>query len=283
MGQFKMPYIVSKTVIYTDLDGTLLDDRYSFEAALPALSLVREKGIPLVLCSSKTRAEIEYYRGLLGNRDPFISENGGGIFIPDGYFNLEYEISNFELYGDKQYYLIRLGARYEDLRKALNELKADGFDIRGFGDMSVEEVAELTGLAIGEAKMSKERDFDEPFIFRGDENNAEKLFNSLKTRGINFTRGRFHHILGDSDKGRAVFMLNGLYRKKFDGVTTVAIGDSPNDIPMLMNVDLPVIVKKPGGGYDPSIDMPNLVRASRIGPDGWNEFVLDFLHDPYKV
>jgi len=81
---------MKKIIIFTDLDGTLLDNSsYSFEAALPALQLIKEKNIPLIICSSKTRKEIEHYRKKLYNLHPFISENGGGIFIPKGYFNFQ--------------------------------------------------------------------------------------------------------------------------------------------------------------------------------------------------
>ena len=72
-------------IIFTDLDGTLLDKKYSYESALPALALIESHKIPLVLCSSKTRSEIEFYRTKLNNDHPFICENGGGIFIPIGY------------------------------------------------------------------------------------------------------------------------------------------------------------------------------------------------------
>ena len=51
-----------KLIVFTDLDGTLLDSVYSFRKALPALKAVKEKNIPLILCSSKTRAEIEHCR-----------------------------------------------------------------------------------------------------------------------------------------------------------------------------------------------------------------------------
>src|SRR5512143_2726927 len=78
---------MTTTVIFTDLDGTLLHPKtYSFTEALPALELIRERGIHLVLCSSKTRAEIEVYRKRLHNEAPFIVENGGAIFVPVGYF-----------------------------------------------------------------------------------------------------------------------------------------------------------------------------------------------------
>jgi mannosyl-3-phosphoglycerate phosphatase len=50
---------MKKVIIFTDLDGTLLDySTYSFEKALPALQLVRERDIPLIICSSKTAKEV---------------------------------------------------------------------------------------------------------------------------------------------------------------------------------------------------------------------------------
>jgi HAD superfamily hydrolase (TIGR01484 family) len=49
----------SSLLVFTDLDGTLLDHHtYSFEPALPALNSLKEKNIPLIICTSKTRAEI---------------------------------------------------------------------------------------------------------------------------------------------------------------------------------------------------------------------------------
>jgi HAD superfamily hydrolase (TIGR01484 family) len=85
---------MKKLIIFTDLDGTLLDySTYSFEPALPALQLLKERDIPFIICSSKTKKEIEYYRKKIGNNHPFISENGGGIFIPKGYFMFEVQNS----------------------------------------------------------------------------------------------------------------------------------------------------------------------------------------------
>ena len=40
-----------------------------------------------------------------------------------------------------------------------------GINVQGFGDMSVDEVAALTGLTRDEAKLAKNREFTEPFIF----------------------------------------------------------------------------------------------------------------------
>lgn len=47
-------------VVFSDLDGALLDhETYEFDAARPALDRLRRDGVPLVLCTSKTRAEVE--------------------------------------------------------------------------------------------------------------------------------------------------------------------------------------------------------------------------------
>ncbi|MEW6162759.1 MAG: HAD-IIB family hydrolase [Nitrospirota bacterium] len=267
-------------IIFTDLDGTLLDySTYSFQGATSALELLKQKNTPLIICSSKTRKEIEYYRKKLHNHHPFISENGGGIFIPKGYFEFGVRSWGSELGVNEEndYQIIRIGTKYSDLRKAIEELRKEGFDVRGFGDMTIQEIAEIANMNIDEARMAKERDFDEPFIFVGAIHELPLLFDSIKAKGFNYTEGRFFHILGSDDKGRAVSILIELYKRKFGEIATIAIGDSLNDIPMLEKVDYPVIIRKPDGNYDPRIDIPNLIKADGIGPEGWNKVVLSLV------
>lgn len=267
-----------KLIVFTDLDGTLLDHyTYSFEKALPSLQLLKDKNIPLVICSSKTRKEIEYYREKLNNCHPFISENGGGIFIPKSYFKFGAWNSELGVKKEKDYHIISLGAKYYKLRKAIEELRKEGFNLKGFGDMTVEEVSEIANMTIDGAKMAKERDFDEPFIFEGDQEKLQKLLEAIKSKGFNYTQGRFFHILGNSDKGKAISILIDLYKNKIGTIETIAIGDSPNDIPMLERVDYPIIVQKSDGSYESRINIPNLIRAEGIGPEGWNRAIIDSL------
>ncbi len=270
---------MKRTVVFTDLDGTLLDARtYSFDAALPALGMLRERRIPVVICSSKTRAEIEHYRVKLHNGDPFISENGGAVFVPRGYFQSDTVLSALPEGDDEGRYLIlRLGARYQDLRRALAQLREEGFDVRGFGDMTAEEIAAATGLPLSEAAMAGKREFDEPFLARGDRRMREELAVSIEGKGFRITKGFFHHILGESDKGKAVSILAGMFRREYADVMTVALGDSPNDLPMLRSVDRPIIVEKPGGGYDLVLAAEDFERARGEGPEGWNSAVLKLL------
>jgi len=267
-----------KIIIFTDLDGTLLDSyTYSFKEALPSIRLLREKDIPLIICSSKTRAEIEYYRKKLKNEHPFISENGGGIFIPKGYFKIKSLDRRLRIVRRRNYDVIVLGSPYKDLCRAIQELRKEGYPVKGFSDMTTEEVAALTNLSVHEALMAKEREFDEPFLFEGDDAGIKKLGKAVMSKGFTITRGRFLHILGKNEKGIAVSILSELYKDTFSEILTVAVGDSPNDLPMLKKVDTPVVVQKPDGRYDPHINLPGIKRADDIGPKGWNKAIAEFL------
>ena len=114
---------MKKIIIFTDLDGTLLDAHsYSFERAQTALSFIKQKKIPLIICSSKTKREILHYRQKLDNHDPFISENGGGIFIPVGSLYSELKDMGVPVQIEDGYQSIHLGEQYKTLRKALKEI-----------------------------------------------------------------------------------------------------------------------------------------------------------------
>ena len=265
-------------IIFSDLDGTLLDAAdYSFAAAKPALELIRDRGIPLVLCSSKTRAEIEEYRWRLNNEHPFITENGGGIFIPRGYFSVPFEAITMD-----DYLHIQLGIPYTEIRRRFVALRERlGIKVRGFADMTDKEVAALTGLTRTEAALAKRRDFDETFVFDGPPD--ESFLKAIAADGLHWTQGQFFHILGDHDKGRAVKLLASLYRQEYGAITSIGLGDSLNDLPMLQAVDRPVLVQKSDGSLDARIELPNLLKTQHPGPFGWNESMLQLLAAPAQA
>ncbi len=104
----------TRLVIFTDLDGSLLDaDTYRYDAARAALEELTACQVPLVLCTSKTWAEVEPLRQELGNTDPFIVENGGGVYIPSSYFS---EMPAQVVQRD-HYHVIEFGAPYSRLRE----------------------------------------------------------------------------------------------------------------------------------------------------------------------
>jgi mannosyl-3-phosphoglycerate phosphatase len=264
-----------RLLVFTDLDGTLLDhESYSFEPALPALAVLKDNNIPLIVCTSKTRAEIELIRVQLNNLHPFISENGGAIFIPRNYF-LQMPHATRE---DADYSIIELGTPYSRLREVFNRIQsAFPGKLRGFGDSMPGEVAELCGLPLADAKLAMKRDYDEPFVVEG-EMPFDVLQEMASHSQLQVTRGgRFYHLMGNNDKGKAVHLLRDMYQNQSGHPTTVALGDSLNDLPMLEVVDYPILLKKHDGSYDPSVTLDNLILSRSSGPSGWSETLLELL------
>ena len=267
-------------LVISDLDGTLLAAAtYSYEAAAKALEKMRRMDIPLVLASSKTRAEMEPIRAALGNRGPFIIENGGAVYIPCGLF--PFSLPGTSLRGS--YYVKEFGTPYEELRAALKDMAhLLGRSMKGFGDMSVEEVSERTGLSHADALLSKQREYDEPFVIDGPAVYIEEFRHLAEARGLVCTRGgRFLHLLGPTDKGAACSYLIECYShmRPQPGKTlrSIGVGDSVNDLPMLKVVDQPILVQRADGTYDPDVQLAYLIRAPGIGPAGWNEAILHLL------
>ena len=262
-------------LVFTDLDGTLLDhETYSFEPALPALNLLQERNIPLVLCTSKTKAEIEPLRNQLKNTHPFISENGGALFIPKGYFCPEPETDR----QDNHYLTVEFGTQYSQLREVFKRMQsALPGKLRGFGDCTPDEIAELCGLSLSAAKLAMQREYDEPFIVEG-----KMPFDALQEiachSALQVTKGgRFYHLMGNNDKGKAVLLLREMYQGDSDHLKAIALGDSLNDLPMLKAVDYPVLVRKSDGSHDPAVKLDNILLTRNSGPSGWCEALLELL------
>ncbi len=268
------------TVVFTDLDGTLLDSKtYSFDAARETLDQLHTRSIPVVVVSSKTRAEIEPLRSQLHNEHPFIVENGGAVVVPAKYF--AFPLPDAIMSGG--YHLVELGTPYPQLRTALKDIEQKlGMDLRGYGDMTVDEVARETGLSRQDAELATQRDYDEPFLIIGGASAEHRVTEAITARGLSWTKGdRYFHLMGAQDKGRAVRYLTECYRRKAheEGaqLSTVAIGNSLNDAPMLAQADQAVLVQQADGSYAPGIDLPHLIHAPGPGPVGWSLAILSLL------
>jgi mannosyl-3-phosphoglycerate phosphatase len=255
-------------IIFTDLDGSLLnEDDYSFAGAAPALARIGRLGIPLIIATSKTRPEIEALQRELAISAPFIAENGGGIFFPAA--DRQRAIARGGR-GSGSGAVIPLGVPYAEIRAFLAGLP-DALRVRGFGDLTEQELAALAGLTPAQAALAKQRDFTEPFLLE-DAAVLPRLEGRAVQAGLQVVRGgRFHHLIGaGQDKGRAVRIVREIYRER-DGrqATAIGLGDSENDLPLLAAVDIPVLIPRPDGS-SPEVRLPGLIRALEPGSRGWN-------------
>jgi mannosyl-3-phosphoglycerate phosphatase len=261
----------SRLVIFTDLDGTLLERRtYDHREALPALDRLRAQYIPLVLCSSKTRSEQDELRARLGIKDPFIVEDGGAVYIERGYFKFRFADGRSR----GPYLVIEFGTPYTEVRRIVSVVAVEtGISLRGYGDMDAAAVAALTGLDIDSARRAMEREYEETLVIEPDSEALARLEEAFASHGLTMTRGSsFLGVKGTHDKGTAVRRLIELYRRQYGDVVSAGIGDSRNDGPLLAAVDLPYLVQKEEGGWE-DISIPRLRRITGVGPVGWRTAV----------
>lgn len=267
-----------RLVIFTDLDGTLLEYvTSSHRPAEVALRRLRELKVPLIFCSAKTRAELEGYRQRLRVPDPFIPENGGAVFIPAGCFEIPFTFQR----SAGEFRVIEIGWPITEIRRGLEAVRREtGIPFRGYGELTAEEISKRTGLSLEEAAKAMEREYDETVILERPEADDERFTRAVKARGLRCVHGGlFHHVMGPNDKGKAVQILSDLYRKTAGKpVRTAGLGDSRNDAPMLAAVDEPYQVQKPDGTWEP-LEVPGLKRVEGIGPAGWNRTVLALLSE----
>ncbi len=268
-------------IVVTDLDGTLLDHHsYSYAAAVPALQRLREQGIPLVLNTSKTRGELASLRRHLGISHPFVVENGSAVCLPAGYF--EPPPADIIRLDDDQCRVF--GVQYPQLLGLLDRLRPR-YRFTSFSQMSAEQLAGLCGLSVDRARQALDREFSEPLVWEDSEDALLSFKRELRSFGLATLRGgRFLHVLGRVDKGRAVAWLRQAYGASGGAeVRVLALGDSDNDIAMLQAADLAVVVRSPA--HEPPQFEPSGQRlvTEREGPLGWADSIhgwLDELDQP---
>lgn len=263
---------MKRIVVYTDLDGTLLDhDSYSWQPAAALLQRLRDRRIPVIPCTSKTRAELLPLRDSIGLNGPFIVENGAAVVLPEGFQSADRSAT----FADAEGYRVRafVDSRSHWLSLIEDVYAETGRVARGFSEMSAVEIAELTGLSLAAAERAAAREYGEPLQWLGGAEQCTAFIDAVLSRGgVVLQGGRFAHVSGQSDKGRALSWLQEQYAVQWgQRPISIAAGDSHNDIAMLETADWAVRVRSP------SHEPPALRRTTQVitstlrGPAGWAE------------
>jgi mannosyl-3-phosphoglycerate phosphatase family protein len=255
-------------IVFTDLDGTLLDHHsYSYQAALPAIHYLQAQKIPLVLTTSKTQAEVCLLQQELQLSSPFIVENGAGIYWPDSV--------------GQQPIAHSMCLPREHWLAVIEQLKPEfGQHFSHFAELSPKDIAELTGLSLADAERANQRAYGEPIHWYGDKSLKRLFIEQATSLGAKVLEGgRFLHMSGNVDKGKALQWVATRYQQLYaTQVQTLVLGDSQNDVAMLNAADKAVIVRSPVHS-PPELQRPPSLITQHLGPEGWFEAINYFIAD----
>ncbi|WP_339735113.1 HAD-IIB family hydrolase [uncultured Gimesia sp.] len=273
------PHNPRPLVVMTDLDGTLLDhDTYSYAPAVPVMERLKSEGIPLILNTSKTAAELNALREELQNSDPYVVENGSAIYVPSGYFAAKPD----EIAQKPGNEMHVLGALRTDILPIIQKIRTDEkFLFTGFADMEVAEVIAYTGLSETAATQAATREFSEPLIWQDSAHQLRKFEALIANHGLRLLKGgRFVHVIGACDKGKCLHWL----RERFtcsSGVQPVfvALGDSQNDVAMLNAADIAVIVRSSHQKPPDLEKQSSVIITEETGPQGWANALTQILDE----
>lgn len=235
------PSASRRIVVFADPDTLRNHNASSLSATRDALNALAGHGVVVVLWGDESRAELELIQQDLSIPHPFISENGGGLFLPSGYFA--------RLPSDARatagYAVIDFGRPYHHVADVLHEV-ADrlGVQVTSFRDLSITQVAEQRQLSLSQAALAKLREYDEPFrIASANPAVQSRLFTALRRAGLrSFAQGHYHHATGVADKAESIRTLTALYRQTWTEVVTVGLASDPFEICLLQAVDIPVVI-----------------------------------------
>ena len=268
---------MKRYLVFTDLDGSLLNhDDYDFTAALPAIQQLNDRSIPIIFTSSKTLDELRHIGELTGIQQPVIHETGCGITWPDGYFTHQP--------GNQH----SLCAPYEAITRLLAGLRNQHqYRFNGFHDLSIDEIAAITGLSHAQAKLARSRQYGEPVQWQDTDERLDTFRQQVEAAGFHLIQGgRFIHVMSPVNKASAIQWLVAQYRQSEPGTEwlTIGLGDSMNDQQLLEAVDFPYLVRNLHLTTQQAqlTHLPKIKLTKQCGAAGWNEAISGFLETIYE-
>ncbi len=260
-----------KTLLITDIDGTLIDHHtYSTKLAKKALDLLAKRNVSVVFCSSKTFDEQRHLQNKLGVNAPFIIENGSAIICPKHIFSKR--PAEFTEISDHHYQLTLAQGELAEIRRILHKINdLSERKLLGYADCTDKEIAEHTGLKGRSVTRAKNRWFTETLLSGTPQPEDLRILNDA---GFCASRGGRFFTIQDKEvnKGKGEQKLVELLEKEWkEKPSTLGIGDSPNDTSFLNTVNKAFLVQKHDGSWA-KMEISGLTKIDAIGPRGFLAF-----------
>lgn len=221
-------------LVVSDVDHTLLERPDETAAAGACLRQLQARGIPTLLASSKTFAEmVRFQQEAALEPQPFLFENGCGLGWPAA---------------DGRYEAVIRGGGIEALRHRLHQLRqAEGLRFTLLEELSLEAIEQRLELPPPLARLALERHASLPLVWEHDAAALERLRHCLAPEGLGAVQGgRLVHVGPRFDKGEALSLLLPWLGESGGPRRLLACGDSENDRALLEAADLALVFHPPG-------------------------------------
>lgn len=275
-------------IVSTDLDGTLLDHHsYSYEAARCGLRRCHDLGVPVIINTSKTYAEVVSLQNEIGLDAPLIVENGSALIAAEHHWLTMFDqaLDNYQRRPDGARQLV-FGVNRDQIIAFISETRKNyDWMFEGFNDWTPTQISQQTGLDMASAEQASLKEFSEPFIWNDSAAALTRFIRLAEKSGLTVLQGgRFYHLQGNTDKAKPLNWLKQNGRAALAGMSSgnctlnlICLGDSDNDVAMLNSADYPVCVRSPNADF-PAVSNQNSVYYTQgFGPVGWSEAVLSIL------
>lgn len=258
--------LYSPLMIITDLDGSLLDHHsYDWQPAQPWLDRLHTHHIPVVFCTSKTVIEVQILQQCMQLTPwPFICENGATVYINH----------KPHIMAAQQDHALNYTQICEEIS---NIQQQSHYKCVGFSNMSAQEVSQHTGLSLQHAQQAKMRSGSEPLLWQDSEQRRIAFTHALHTVGLDMIQGgRFWHVINQgANKAVALDYLLKHYSQKH--VTTIGLGDGPNDLQLLEYTDYAIVIKNHHSQHIQLKKQQHVKYTEGKGPIGWAEGLSYFI------
>jgi len=290
----------TSTVLYLAIDNLLPPHGTPNAGVEEFFEQLTRAGIPCIWLTAKTRLQIDEPRRKLGLRDPFIAEDGCGVYLPEDYFHLrpqQARVAGAKKGGKTQdVATVRLGRftclpiakRQPAAFEALEALAAEtGVSIVALSSLPPRELAQNTGLHPREAELVRQRDFDELFFFAGASRAQITGFQgAAENEGMQLReQGALWSLAVGASPAKCIRELAKLYDRALHAharTIGVAYGDQP---PVFFSACDRVVLLTPGDQeglaqvVSESTPSGRVLRVPFSGPERWPRLADLLRHD----
>ena len=253
-----------KVLIFTDLDGSLLNNEtFKFDEIKNFITNCLKKGIKLIPNTSKTNFEILEFVKELNFEVPYITENGSSI----------HNLNILDPHISKKIVLARpVNEIYKDFTKNVKKQLISNCNF--LSEMDTDKQKSILGLRGRKLELAINRNYTFLITFNGGENEVRDLMRSCHNIGLSLNQGGRVISIGDN-----VNKLIGMQKtlnilksyNEFKDVFTIGVGDSPNDLEMLDEVDFPCLIKRKNN--ENLLNKEKYTISTKEAPYGWQEVV----------